>query len=334
MEAGVVRHDLICVGTSAGGVSALSELVKALPGDLPAAVLVVLHLAPEHMSVLPRILSTAGRLPAHHATDGETLQQGQIYVAPPDRHLLVESGRLRVQAGARENGCRPAVDPLFRTAAWAYGPRVIGVLLTGALDDGSAGLVAVKARGGMAVVQDPEDAFCADMPRNALEVVEADYVVPLARMGSLLIRLASEEAVGVAADAPLVTREAAIALATPEVQFEPPGAPSRLSCPACGGVLNEVNDHGMMRFRCQTGHAYAPDSLIGAQHMGVESALWAALRALEEQVDLGRRMAMRARASKHPRSATRYEERALAAEEQAALIRRVLRLAGPEHQHG
>ncbi|MET0400950.1 MAG: chemotaxis protein CheB, partial [Cystobacter sp.] len=173
------HRDIIVVGASAGGVEALSRLVSQFPRDLPAAVLVVLHLGTGHRSALPQLLSRAGHLEAVHPQDGAPLEPGRIYVAPNDRHLVVEPGRVRLLHGPRENNHRPAVDPLFRSAALAYGPRVIGVVLTGALDCGTAGLMAVKHRGGLAVVQDPRDAFCPDMPRSAMEFVKVDHSVPL-----------------------------------------------------------------------------------------------------------------------------------------------------------
>jgi two-component system chemotaxis response regulator CheB len=322
----VDRRDLICVGASAGGVSALAALVKEFPGDLPAAVLVVLHVAPHHQSVLPHILSSAGQLPAEHARNGEPLLSGRIYVARPDMHLMVDRGVVRVSRGARENGHRPAIDTLFRTAAYAYGPRVIGMILTGALDDGVAGLLAIKQRGGLALVQDPADAFCPDMPRHALEVVEADHVLPIRELGALLSQIVGASVPdALSAPEPLAT-EALIDLDREDRgMLAPPGQPSSLACPACGGVLNEVHDHRMLRFRCRMGHAYAPESLYGSQQLGVEAALWAALRALEEQSALSRRMAVRARDGRHAKSAARHQERAAAAEKQAALIRRALR---------
>ena len=184
-------HDIIVVGASAGGVEALGELVSLLPADLPAAVFIVLHIPAYGTSVLPGILSRRGPLPAVHPADGEAIRQGRIYVAPPDHHLLLEKdGTVRLTRGPHENGHRPAVDTLFRSAARAYGPRVIGVVLTGTLDDGTAGLQVVKRRGGLAVVQDPEEALFASMPRAAIEAVAVDHVAALAEIGSTLARLA------------------------------------------------------------------------------------------------------------------------------------------------
>src|SRR5215207_239744 len=183
-------HDIIVVGASAGGVEALSQLVASLPPDLPASVFIVLHIPAEGTSVLPRILNRAGPLPAIHPLDGQVIEKGHVYIAPPDHHLLIKQGYVELTRGPRDNGHRPSVDPLFRSAARAYGRRVVGVVLTGALDDGTAGLLAVGMRGGICVVQDPQDALYAGMPQSAIDNVEVDHVVPLAEMGELLMQLA------------------------------------------------------------------------------------------------------------------------------------------------
>jgi two-component system, chemotaxis family, protein-glutamate methylesterase/glutaminase len=330
----VQGHDIIVVGASMGGVEALIQLVGQLPGDLAASVLVVLHVPSQHRSVLPDILTRKGLLPAAHARDGEPLARGRIYVAPNDRHLLVEAGRVKVVKGPLENGHRPAVDPLFRSAASVYGPRVVGVVLTGAMDCGTAGLMAVKREGGLAVVQDPRDAFCPDMPRSALEYVAVDHSVPLADMGALLTRL-----VGLSAAprtrkrSPKVAEEVkAMTVDIPSMR-DPPNTemyatPSHFSCPDCGGVLFELEDSGLLRFRCRTGHGYTAEALSGTQQSHLDAALWAALRALEESASLSRRLAAQARNRNHPRSALRFDERARTAESQVELLRRAV-LTGP-----
>ena len=182
-------RDIVTIGASSGGVEALSALVGGLPADLPAALLVVLH-SPEGMpSSLPRILSRSGPLEAAHPEDGDGIENGRIYVAPPGFHMLVEDGVVRLVRGPRENYHRPAADPLFRSAAVARGPGVVGVVLTGARDDGTAGLVAIKRRGGVTVVQDPDDALFRWMPESALRYAEVDHSVPLVKMAPLLARL-------------------------------------------------------------------------------------------------------------------------------------------------
>jgi two-component system chemotaxis response regulator CheB len=327
------RRDIIVVGASAGGVEALTELARGLPRDFPAAVFVVLHLPADATSVLPRILARAGRLPAAHPIDGAPIRGGRIYVAPPDRHLLVGDGFVRLSRGPRENSHRPAVDPLFRTAARAYGPRVIGVVLSGSGDDGTAGLMMIKRLGGLAVVQDPEDAFTPGMPRNAAEVVPVNYCLPLVRLSPLLERLAREPAPPWPADAEgelAMSEEMETELGLAEVeasaagrQDEPAGL-SGFTCPDCGGRLWELQDEELLRFRCRVGHAYSSESLLDAQCDALEGALWAAVNALEENASLTRRLALRATERNQNLSAERFQSRAQDAEHQAALIRRAL----------
>lgn len=325
----MVRRDIVVIGTSAGGVEALMRLVAQLPRDFPAAILVVLHLSPGHRSVLPEILTRNGHLPALHPEDGATIQPGHIYVAPNDRHLVVEPGHVRVVKGPRENNHRPAVDPLFRSAARAYGPRVVGVVLTGALDCGTAGLLAVKAQGGTAVVQDPKDAFCPDMPRSALEYVAVDHCVPLAELGELLVRLVTTPIPRAKPPPPsrrLEQEVTSVMTSEPGVHSDPKeyGHPSHFSCPDCGGVLFEMDEQGLLRYRCRVGHAYTAGALSVQQQTALDGALWAALRALEESASLVRRMAHRARERNHQQSARRYDERAKATEQQAELVRQLV----------
>jgi two-component system, chemotaxis family, protein-glutamate methylesterase/glutaminase len=320
-------RDLFVVGASAGGVEALSQLVARLPVDLAAAVLVVLHVPPDRISVLPRILSSAGPLPATHAKGGERAANGHVYIAPPGRHLLVHDGTLRLSSGPKEGGHRPAIDPLFRTAARAAGRRVVGVILSGALDDGTAGMVSIKQLGGICIVQDPNEAICGDMPRNALQNADIDHCLKVAEIADLLVRLSNEE-VAESRHRPnqLLERESHIALDDGSQDVTPaPGAPSQFSCPACGGVLNEIHDGDLLRFRCRVGHAYGPDALRMEQQSALEGALWAALRALEEQASLSRRLAVRGRELKQTKTAARFDDRATAAEQQAALVREALR---------
>jgi two-component system, chemotaxis family, protein-glutamate methylesterase/glutaminase len=323
---------IVTVGASAGGVEALTRLIRELPADLPAALFVVLHIPPTAPSMLPLILNRHSRLRAHHAKDGELIEAGMVYVAPPDRHLLVKRGHVRLSRGPRENGSRPSVDPLFRSAAISYGPRVIGVVLSGNLGDGTAGLAAIKARGGIAVVQDPEDAIYPGMPRSAVEHVDVDHVVPLAELPELLVRLVSEEAP--------VTAEAAMSGHEDEdMEFEErtteldpgaihslprPGVPSGFACPDCGGALFTLVDDDTLHFRCRVGHAWSPDGLLAEQAETLESALWTALRALEESAALSTQLADRMRRRGQTAAVARFQTRASAAQRQAELIRGVL----------
>ena len=333
-------HDLIVVGASAGGVEAISSLVAGLPADLPAAVCVVVHLRPDAQSRLSDILSRAASLPVAAARDGAPLQSGTIYVAVPDLHLLIERaddgrGVLRVVRGPRENRARPAVDPLFRSAALAYGPRVIGVVLSGALDDGTAGLWSVKDRGGIAVVQDPEDAAVSSMPTSAIAEVAVDHVAPVRELGPLLARLAREPARTAAmqnADQAVdeLEREVGITALDDEYHQEAEryGRPSRYSCPDCGGVLWDVTGNGPLRFRCEVGHAHTAASLAEGQTEVVEAAMWSALRALEDKAALARRRSASANARGFATYAANFAVQEQAAEQHAAALRALLRLDG------
>lgn len=318
---------LVVIGASAGGVEALMRLVGQLPGNFPAAVLVVLHIQAHTESFWPQILSRSGSLPAAQPVSGDELAPGRIYVAPPDHHLLVEPGRVILSRGPTENQARPAVDPLFRTAANAYGPWVIGVVLSGSLDDGTFGAMEIKRRGGIVIAQDPKDAAIPSMPTSVIENVEVDHVVSLEEMGPLLVRLARRP-VGKTGEQFMLRKRTGSDVA--EVGTDalasdpPPGPPSSFTCPQCGGALWELMDGKLVRYRCHVGHGYTPDGLLSAQGQRVEEALWAGLRALEETVAMQRRMAQRARRSGWARLVERYEARAQEAEQRAGQIRAVL----------
>ncbi|NJM69391.1 MAG: chemotaxis protein CheB [Scytonema sp. RU_4_4] len=322
-------HDIIVVGTSAGGVEALISIVKNLPPDLNAAVMIVLHVPRHGTSVLPNILSRAGNLPVSHAKNGEQIRLGQIYVAPPDYHLLVKPGYIQLTRGPRENSHRPAIDPLFRTAARAYGRRVVAVVLTGVLDDGTAGLKAVKIRGGVAVVQNPEDAMYSGMPRSAIENVDdIDHILPLSDIPVVLVNLANTQVKG--EDDLVVSDEMKIESDFAELDMvvlnndEKPGKPSTFGCPDCGGTLWELSEGNLLRFRCRTGHAFSAETLLAKQSDALEDALWFALRALEEKASLSHRMAKRMRDRNQILSAKRLEEEAQDAQGRGAIIRDIL----------
>ena len=338
----MAKRNIIVIGASAGGVEALSGLVAGLPADLSAAVFVALHMPAHGRSMLPEILERAGAWPAHHPEDGEEIREGRFYVAPPDKHLLIKPGRVRVVRGPRENGHRPAIDPLFRTAARAYGRRVIGVVLSGMLDDGTAGLRVIKVQGGLAVVQDPADAVYASMPQSALEHVAVDFVAPVAELAGLLVSLTQEEveeAVPQKEERGKEERdEERDKDAGRELSYEAdiaefdvdalesehkPGVPSSFSCPECGGVLWEV-DRELPRFRCRVGHAFSAQSLLAEQTNALETALWTALTALEEAAALNARLYGRSLERGHESSAVRFLERSRAAQEHARVIRQTL----------
>jgi two-component system chemotaxis response regulator CheB len=322
-------HTIVVVGASAGGIEALMNLVRRLPGDLPAAVFVVVHVPPTATSALPSILERAGALPALHPADGQPIEPSRIYVAPPDHHLLVRPGQVRLGRGPKENGHRPAVDPLFRSAALHYGPRAIGVVLSGSLDDGAAGLLAIKGRGGMALVQDPDEALFPSMPRAAMENVEVDAVLPAAELAKCIVRCAAEPAQGGEPGMDderlqIETAMAEIDSAAYDDDHEHPGKPSVFGCPDCGGTLWELQDGELLRFRCRVGHAFTAESLLAEQAEQLEAALWAALRALEEERSLAERLTRRAEERGAARAAERFAERARAAAVRAELIRSVL----------
>lgn len=319
----MAERDIIVVGASAGGVEALTRLCAGLPEDLSAAMFVVQHLSPDSESALPKLLDRAGRLPAAAAVDGETVRPGRIYVAPPDRHLLLRPDRIVLSRGPQENRTRPAIDALFRSAAVAYGSRVIGVVLTGLLDDGTEGLITIKKAGGLSVVQDPADAFWPSMPANALERDSVDHCLPLAELPGLLAALVREAAGPTLALPPEIIAEdqiAARAFAVMEKELRPPGHPSALSCPQCGGVLNEIAEQDGTRFRCQIGHAFTGLGLEAAHNEEIERALAVAVRTHRERLHLFLRMEAAARERGLLHAATRWERAAVEARRLAEVL--------------
>jgi two-component system chemotaxis response regulator CheB len=290
------NHDIVVVGASAGGVPALKELVSLLPPDFPATVFVVCHLAPRTPSALPHILSRVGRLPAVTPVDGDPVSPGIVYVAPPDCHLLVERDRIGVVRGPKENRHRPAVDPLFRSAAWAYGPRVVGVVLSGSLDDGTAGLWAIKSCGGTTIVQDPADALYPEMPRSAVQQQEVDHVLPVSQIGPLLTVLANQPVDSWNGHEPPETIKTEIEFAKMNRDLADMSSLGRLSpftCPACRGALWELQSGDLLRYRCHVGHAYSRETLLTEQTSAIEDALYASLRAVEEKITALRRLSER-----------------------------------------
>jgi len=280
---------IVVVGASSGGLEALRKLVSQLPADFAAPVFVVQHLAPDISGKgLVTALDGAGPLRCEEARHGAGFEKGCIYVAPPDRHLMLTRGKMQVTRGARENRSRPAIDPLFRSAAVAYRSRVIGVVLTGYLDDGTAGMVAIQRCGGVCVVQDPNDAAYPDMPRNVMARMKVDHVVPVASMGALLCELLARpprRAGKVPKDLAIEAQLAARVLSDmPAV--EALGDKTPLTCPSCGGVLWEVEEGKSPRFRCHVGHAFTGQTLLGAQTTKLEETLWAAMRMFEERRNL------------------------------------------------
>ncbi len=286
-------RDIIVIGASAGGVDALRRLCAALPADLRASLFIAQHLSPSARSVLPQLLDRAGPLPALSPVDGQAIEPGHIYVCAPDMHLLLRPGRILMRRGPYENRTRPAVNALFRSAAIHYGGRVTGIVLTGLLDDGTDGLIAVKAAGGLSVVQDPADAEWPSMPRNALKRDHVDHALALDHMPDLLARLVREEAgptIPLPEEYLIEDRIAAQEFAVAEPQIVTPGEPSHLSCPDCGGVLNHIETEDEVRFRCQVGHAFTPLGLAAAQNDELERALAIAVRTHRDRIRLFEQM--------------------------------------------
>jgi two-component system chemotaxis response regulator CheB len=280
------QPSIVVVGASAGGVSTLRTLVAAWSGEINAAVFIVQHTAPDGPALLPEILKSTTALPVRHAVDQEPIARGQIYVAPPDHHLVIARDQVLVTRGPKEHFARPAIDPLFRSAALTYGPRVIGVILTGRLDDGTHGLWAVKERGGIAVVQDPDEAAYPSMPMNALRYVLVDHCVPVAEIGPLVERLSRERRpthgeYPMSKELELETRIAKGEHVAPEDVVRL-GEPSPFTCPDCHGVLTRLKNDNIVRFRCYTGHAYSFQTLLDEVSTDLENNLWNAIRALEE----------------------------------------------------
>jgi two-component system chemotaxis response regulator CheB len=317
---------MIVVGASLGGVSALIEISSALKKDFPAPILVVLHVG-AHRSILPSLLAKDSGMQVAHARHDDPILPGRIYIAPPDQHMLVDGDRIVLSRGAKEHHTRPAIDPLFRSAALAHGPDVIGVVLTGTLDDGTSGLQVIKERGGVAVVQDPEDAFARSMPESALKFVAVDHCVPLPLIPMLLTSLA----VATPRPAPQATEEFAAheqALTLHEgdamEHLEAIGKPSTFVCPDCHGSLWEMLDSRPIRYRCHTGHGFTARTLQDTLAEAGDEALWNALRALQERELLLRHMAGHDRSHGEELSAARLESAARRLHRQGALLTRLL----------
>src|SRR5215212_10836854 len=327
----MATRDTIVIGASAGGVRALLQLVADLPSDLPAAVFIVLHVPANAPSFLPTILARESSLSVAHAKNGAKIQPGHVYVAPPDQHLVIEDGHMRLVHGPKENLHRPSIDALFRSAARWAGPRVIGVVLTGARDDGKIGMRAIKQRGGMTIVQDPMEAAFPSMPMSVMQEIKVDYSFPLSEIGLLLNQLARETAeeegrYPVPDQVEIEARIAEQEMDSSELiaSVEKLGNVSKLTCPDCHGALWEINDADILRYRCHVGHAFSAESLNEGQTQMLEVALWSAVRALEEQMMLAKRIVQRARNANHTRAAQLFEKRAQEAEEHSSVIRQVL----------
>ena len=324
------NRDIIVVGASAGGFEALKILTAGLPTDIPAAIFIVWHMSPDVRGILPHVINRSHKLYAAHAVEGEPIVHGRIYVAPPDHHLLVDSDRVRVTRGPKENRFRPAVDPLFRSAAYHFGARVTGVILSGALDDGTSGLWAIKQRGGIAIAQHPLDAEVPSMPQNAIREVDVDHIVRVAEIPDLLVRLASEQ-VDLSAEAVMevdenenIKTETEIAIAVEENALERGvmnmGDLTPFTCPDCHGVLTALLDGKRKRFRCHTGHAFSSDALLAALTEGIEDSIWNAIRGVDESIIMLNHMGDHFAEVNEPKLAAVYFKKAQNASQRKELL--------------
>ncbi|MCP3468761.1 chemotaxis protein CheB [Bradyrhizobium sp. CCGUVB1N3] len=326
------NRDIVVIGGSAGATAPLKQILGRLPVDLPAAIFIVLHIPPQGIGILSTVASSAGKLPVRQAENGMRIEPGHVYIAAPDHHLLLSGDHVLLGRGPRENMARPAIDALFRSAALHHGPRVIGVVLSGLLSDGAAGLNAIKRCGGITLVQEPSDAIADEMPRRALVATTIDLCMAGTAIGDVLSDLVREPA-GVALPIPADIRlevEIAAGNRIGTNSLATMADPVALTCPGCGDVLSEVKGSRPMRFRCQVGHAYIADTLAREQEGRVDEALRVALRIIEERAELVQRMASDGRRGGRSAVAEMYDTRAAEYREYADLIRRVvLQSLGP-----
>jgi two-component system, chemotaxis family, protein-glutamate methylesterase/glutaminase len=315
----MTKHNIIVVGTSVGGVEALCELNKSLPHDLDASIFVVMHIGTETM--LPQILSGCGNLPAVAAEHKKRYKRGCIYCAPANCHLSIKDHTTVLTRGPRENGHRPAADVLFRSAARAHRSKVVGVVLSGGRDDGSAGLYAIKARGGVSIVQDPDEAIAPNMPTNALNMVDVDFCLPIRQIADVLVQLTNGKATNVTESPNGGTSMEDQATANHPTS-EPPGDQIPVACPECNGPLYEVKDGELAHFQCFVGHRFSPESLSEQHSEALERALWTAIRKLKERVVLHKKLVDRKKRNKGE------DELRKRLEESVAMTERDLKMLG------
>ncbi len=319
---------IVVVGASAGGLAALRALLKDCPATFPGAIFIVWHVAPHSPSLLPELLQTETAMTVSHARDGEPIRAGQVYVASPDRHMVLDEGRVRVTRGPKENRFRPSIDALFRSAAYHYGPQVIGVVLTGLLDDGTAGMWAIKDRGGITVVQDPADAANPSMPSSVIANVKVDYTIAIAGMSALIAQLVQSlsgmNEGSAMSDHMKIEKQIAASDNALESGVMRLGVPSAYTCPECHGVLLHWEEGGRLRFRCHTGHAYGSASLLAEVTESVDRVLWNALRCLDEERMLLVQLSEHSTVRNEPATAARCEQEQLAVRERIRLVRLAL----------
>lgn len=322
----MAKRDIVVVGASAGGIEALEKLLSNIPADFPGTVFIVLHVAAQGTNMLASILDRPSRLPVSTARDTSAFESGHVYVAPADYHLLVENGHVNVVKGPRENRSRPAIDPLFRSAALAFGTRVVGIVLTGLLNDGTSGLIAIKEAGGVAIVQDPEEALYAEMPESAIAHVQVDHILPVAGMGQALETLVQQRLDERLTSNPSrrFSREVDIASGRNVEVDEGWGEPVSLSCPECGGPMRELTERSLKRLRCEIGHGFTEESFFDAKNDEVHQALSVAERTLKEKSSMLERMAREMRDKGRDHAAKAFQARADETRAETEVIRRVL----------
>jgi len=317
---------IIVMGASTGGFEAFKRIIAGLPSDFNASIFIVWHMSPDVLGILPDVLNRVNDIYAAHAYDNEEIKPNRIYVARADHHLIINRDKVRVTHGPKENRFRPAVDPLFRSAAYAYGNRVIGVILSGALDDGTAGLWAVKHYGGIAVVQDPGDAEVASMPANALSQVQVDHVVSVSELADLLVRLSKEplphkpdvmEDEQTKREIQIAAEENALQKGV--MQF---GELTPFTCPECHGVLSRLRNENIVRYRCHTGHAYSVDALMAALTEKIEDYLYNAIRGIDESIFLLNHLGDHFAEANEPKLAALYFKKAKQAAERSEFVRK------------
>jgi two-component system chemotaxis response regulator CheB len=320
------NRNIVVIGASAGGFDAIKKLIAQLPEDFHASVFIVWHMSADVRGILPQMLNRVSKLHAAHAVNMEAVKPGRIYVAPPDHHMLLDHGMVRITKGPKENRFRPAIDPLFRSAAFHYGNRVIGIILSGALDDGVAGLWMIKQYGGLAIVQDPSEAEVPSMPLHALESVNVDYVATVDNMTPLLSKLVAEpvpEGNGKRKEQEERTQlEIGVAMEEePGFRIQQFGELTPYTCPECHGVLLALKEGNHVRFRCHTGHAFSSDSLLSAITESIEESLWNTVRSIQESVMLLNHMGDHFAENNHPKLAAMYFQKAKDAENRVRIVR-------------
>jgi two-component system chemotaxis response regulator CheB len=326
----MAKRNIIVIGASAGGFEALKILISSFPPDLDASIFIVWHMSPDVRGVLPDVLNKLKSLPAAHGVDGEPVKSGRIYVAPPDHHLLINKEEVRITRGPKENRFRPAVDPLFRSAANSYRERVIGIILSGALDDGTAGLWSIKQHGGLAIVQDPRNAEVPSMPENAIRNLKVDYILPISQMGQIVVQ---ESQMNVSHTFQInpeedkkIKLEVSVAMQLKDKKYDilDHGNLSHFTCPECHGVLTSLTEGGRMRFRCHTGHAFSADSLLASITETIEGSLWNTIRNIQESVLLLNDMGDHFANMNEPKLAAMFFKKGKEAEGRSVILRQAV----------